>query len=70
MHPYLTGRKELIFNLLVLLRNDQSRILNLHGATGIGKTRVALELAHYITERDYFDDGVFYFDMKKMSESN
>jgi hypothetical protein len=50
----LTGRKKLIYDLLVYLRRDQSRILNLVGGRGIGKTRVALELGHYINERDHF----------------
>jgi hypothetical protein len=41
--------------------------LNLCGQEGIGKSRLAIETATYLSERDIFKIGVFYVDRASYS---
>lgn len=59
-----TGRRCLIYSLIAELRSKNIRLINLTGPEGIGKSRLVVETAQYISQRDLFKDGVFYVDMK------
>lgn len=61
-----TGRRCLIYSLIAELRSKQVRLINLTGPGGIGKSRLVVETAQYISQRDLFKDGVFYVDMKNV----
>ena len=43
--------------------NVNTRIINIHGPEGIGKTRLVIEGATYMNEREAFKDGIFYIDL-------
>jgi predicted ATPase/DNA-binding SARP family transcriptional activator len=61
----LVGREVELAELAALLR-DGSRLVTLTGAGGIGKTRLALELAHDLAER--FADGVHFVDLSHLTD--
>lgn len=54
----LIGREHEITMILQQLHNPACRLLTLTGPGGVGKTRLALEVAH--TLRDHFPQGVFF----------
>lgn len=45
-------------------------MVNLYGQEGIGKTRLVLEAAQYLSEREIFKEGVYYFDLKKVTTAD
>jgi len=55
------GRIEELERLEDLLTDEPTRLLTLHGAGGMGKTRLALEVAHRIEST--FEDGVFFVSL-------
>ncbi|HEU5424716.1 MAG TPA: tetratricopeptide repeat protein [Nitrolancea sp.] len=55
--PFI-GRRQEMTEVSALLRREEVRLLNLTGAGGIGKTRLALEVARQALEA--FPDGVFF----------
>ena len=64
----LIGRKEderAILDLFLQLRS-KVRLLTLTGAPGIGKTRLALQVASRLVE--HFDDGVFMVELAPVSD--
>lgn len=52
------GRKQELLILLDILMNKRHRLLTLVGSGGIGKTRLALEMAHQVVD-DYLYGAVF-----------
>jgi hypothetical protein len=58
-----TGRKTLIFELIEEIMNVNTRIINVHGPEGIGKTRLVIEGSIYMNDREAFKDGIFYIDL-------
>ncbi|WP_415845265.1 winged helix-turn-helix domain-containing protein [Stutzerimonas zhaodongensis] len=58
-NPAIVGREDLIARLTEQLRN--SRFVTLTGAGGVGKTTVAIEVAHRL--EDEFPDGVLVFEL-------
>jgi hypothetical protein len=59
------GRERQVTELTRLL--EQARLVTLVGAPGVGKTRLALEVAGQVKER--FDDGVWTVELAALSES-
>ena len=39
-------------------------MVNMFGLEGIGKTRIAFEVSHYLSQRDIYKYGIFYIDLK------
>lgn len=52
------GREQEITNVTALLRQPVVRLLTLTGPGGVGKTRLALEVAHSLTEG--ISDGIIF----------
>lgn len=59
------GRRAEIDHAKQLLR--QNRLLTLTGAGGVGKTRLALQIAHEVA--DSFADGVYFVDLSSINEA-
>lgn len=62
----LIGREALVASLHERLSDPQVRLLTLTGAGGIGKTRLALELAQI--SRDRFPDGVVFIPLTGIAD--
>jgi len=43
------------------------RLVSICGPTGVGKTAIALAVANYVSERQYFREGVFYKSLQCVS---
>lgn len=63
--PFL-GRQEVTQRIAELLERDELRMLTLMGPGGIGKTRIALEVAAQMTER--FPDGVYFIALAPLTD--
>lgn len=55
------GRARELNTVVHLLRQGESRLITLLGSAGIGKTRLALQVAHHV--QPYFPDGVWFVDL-------
>ena len=62
------GREQELVELIQLIENHDVRLLNIVGPGGIGKTRLALEVA--ATRRDRFGDGVYFVALASLSAAN
>src|ERR671933_400207 len=62
----LIGREAEVVALGALLQRDDMRLVTLTGAPGIGKTRLALEVAG--TLREEFEDGVYVVDLAPLRD--
>ncbi len=60
------GRREELLDLMRRLRKRTSRVLTLTGAGGIGKSRLALELAHAAEQEDLYPDGVVFVELENV----
>ncbi|CAN0400612.1 unnamed protein product, partial [Discosporangium mesarthrocarpum] len=49
-----------VFMYLVIKTVLKRRFVALLGAPGVGKTAVATQACHYMAQRAYFSDGVFF----------
>ncbi len=65
-----TGRRPQIFELIYLLKNLSARLINIYGPEGIGKTRLMIETMTYLSERDFFKDGMVYIDLKDVETTD
>jgi hypothetical protein len=57
-----TGREAEIAEMMATLKESSAAVLGLRGQGGVGKTALALKLAHEIKER--YPDGQFYLNLE------
>lgn len=62
----LLGRQDVIRRVVAQLGQDDVRTLTLTGPAGIGKTRVALEVAAQMADR--FPDGVYFVPLSPLTD--
>src|ERR671932_747809 len=62
----LIGREAEVAALGALLQREGIRLVTLTGAPGIGKTRLALEVAG--TQREEFEDGIYVVDLAPLRD--
>ncbi len=60
------GREQEIKELGELLLNDSCRLVTLLGQGGIGKTRLALQVAYQQLAQDRFKDGVYFVELDSL----
>lgn len=60
----LIGRQQEVIALQSRLLHPKTRLLTLTGPPGIGKTRLALQVAHRMVEQ--VEDGVFFIDLSPL----
>ena len=58
--PYLFGREALVADLMARLTNGESTALSAQGLPGVGKTTLAVVLAHHRALLAHFSDGVLW----------
>ncbi len=63
--PDFTGREQELARLMAKMRRGGVTIAGLHGMGGVGKTALALKLAHLLSPQ--YPDAQFYFDLKGVS---
>jgi predicted ATPase/DNA-binding CsgD family transcriptional regulator len=63
----LLGREQEIATLRQLLKGADVRLVTISGSGGVGKTSLALQVAHEL--RDAFHDGVFFISLAPISDS-
>ena len=52
-------------------KNENCRVINIYGDSGVGKTSVCIMVARYLNDRKiYFKNGIYYINCIKLLESN
>ncbi len=64
--PFI-GRLEALRDVRLLLSDQNTRLITIQGPGGMGKTRLAIEVAH--SQLDKYRDGVYFVDLAPMSQS-
>ena len=62
------GRERQLTELSDLLKRTDNRLVTLHGPGGIGKTRLALEVAWRLYAKSRFADGVFFVPLDGLTQ--
>ena len=62
------GRRREVADLDALLQDPECRLVTILGPGGIGKTRLAVELARSVAGR--FDDGLVYVDLQSLTNAH
>ncbi len=62
----LIGREQEVFEIGALLRRTEVRLLTITGTGGVGKTRLALQIANEV--RDDFADGVCFVSLAPLQD--
>ncbi len=65
-HSRLIGRKKEVSELIELFSDKNTRLITLSGTGGIGKSRLALEVAWQMQE--YFPDGIYFIPLAHISD--
>ena len=67
-HPLtvLVGREQDVSDVISLLTRDGVRLITLTGVGGVGKSRVALGVAHEVVA--FFSDGVILIDFASVGD--
>jgi predicted ATPase/DNA-binding CsgD family transcriptional regulator len=60
------GRKKEIENLQRILQDKDIRLVTILGSSGVGKTRLSLQIAHRLLSR--FKDGVFFVSLATLND--
>jgi predicted ATPase/DNA-binding XRE family transcriptional regulator len=63
----MIGREREYEQALALLANDATRLVTLTGPSGVGKTRLALQLAHDISTK--YRDGAVFVDLAPITDA-
>ena len=63
----LLGREHETRTLSQLLRSSEVRLVTFTGPGGVGKTSLALQVAHDV--QDAFTDGVFFISLAAISDA-
>ena len=60
--PKFRGRQQEICEILTML--NQTRLVNILGPPGIGKTAISKVMANHIRDRTKFEDGIIYVGLR------
>ena len=63
-YPFVGRKKDLYKCVSKLVANND---INIYGTPGIGKTAIAKEIAYFLHMRNFFREGIFYFDLTTVS---
>jgi|GEM_PF-1950922 len=66
--PFFIGRETELENLSEIILDRQTSLLSIVGLGGIGKSRLALELAKSI--KDFFPDGIYFIPLASIDDPN
>jgi DNA-binding SARP family transcriptional activator/predicted ATPase len=66
LDPPFVGREQEINELSHLLISSEDRIISLVGPGGVGKTRLAVQVASQVTE--YFPDGIYFISFTSIDD--
>ena len=64
------GRDPELLEIGDLLAEPYCRLLTLHGAGGVGKSRLAIQVAHDRLDAHQFDDGVFFVTLDALTSAD
>ena len=64
------GRDAERIELAGVVRQSDGRLITLHGPGGVGKTRLALQVAHDHLESELFEDGVYFIPLDGLSDAS
>ena len=62
--PMFTGRENEIEEISKLITDDSTRVVNIWGSPGFGKTSIAIQEAHHLLSSGY---SVYFFRMQRIS---
>ena len=57
------ARNSDMFDIMRLLRLDGTRVIQVFGFPGLGKSSLVRNITNYIAERDLYPDGILYLNL-------
>ena len=60
------GREVELYKLVTHVTNPDIRFMNIYGCDAIERTGLVKELARFLTVRNLFQDGVYYYNLDRM----